>query len=307
LIKIGVVGVGHFGYHHVRILRSLDSVELVGVVDKDPQRAQYIGNTFNTKYYTENKSLIDKVEAVSVAVPTADHFSVANEFLQRGIPVLVEKPITSCLEDADKLIEIAEKKGLPLQVGYLERFNPAVIEAIGLVDSPRFIETDRIGSFAARSLDIDVILDLMVHDIDIALCIAQSEVEDVRAVGVPVLTRKIDLANARLEFQSGCIANLTASRVSPEKIRKLRIFQSDNYISVDYANQEVVISHLAKSPQNGSPVIGKEEIPIKKEEPLRKELQAFINAVSNGRKDVEVNGLQARKSLQIAFKILEKI
>lgn len=306
MIKIGVVGVGYFGYHHVRIMSLLDNVELVGVVDKNPQRARYIGNKFNTKYYTDSKSLIDKVDAISVAVPTIDHFSVASEFLQRGIPVLVEKPITSRLDEADKLIDIAEKKGLPLQVGYLERFNPAVVEATKLVDSPRFIETDRIGSFAARSLDVDVILDLMVHDIDISLCIAQSEVEDVRAVGVPVLTKKIDLANARLEFQSGCIANLTASRVSPEKIRKLRIFQSDNYISVDYASQEVVISHLAKSPQNGSPAIGKEVITVKKEEPLRQELESFIDAVYNGR-EVVVDGKQARKSLQIAFKILEKI
>jgi predicted dehydrogenase len=306
LIRIGVVGVGHFGRHHVRILHSLDSVELAGVVDKDPLRAKYIGEEFKVNYYTDIRSLIDRVDAVSVAVPTADHYSVAKEFLQRGIAVLVEKPITSTIEEADKLVELADKKGLPLQVGFLERFNPAVIEAIKRVDSPRFIETDRIGSFAARSLDVDVILDLMIHDIDIALNISQSDVEDLRAVGVPVLTDKIDLANARLEFQSGCIANLTASRVSPEKIRKLRIFQSDNYISVDYANQEVIISHLAKSPHNGSPVIGKEEIKIKKQEPLKNELESFVNAVKNG-KEILIDGVQAIKSLHIAFKILEKI
>jgi predicted dehydrogenase len=306
LIRIGVVGVGHFGRHHVRIFSTLDSVELVGIVDKNPQRAKYIGEEFKVSHYTDIMRLVDKVDAVSVAVPTIDHYSVAKEFLQRGIAVLVEKPITSNLKEADRLVELANKKGLPLQVGFLERFNPAVIEAIKRVESPRFIETDRIGSFAARSLDVDVILDLMIHDIDIALSIAKSDVEDLRAVGVPVLTDKIDLANARLEFQSGCIANLTASRVSPEKTRKLRIFQSDNYISVDYANQEIVISHLAKSPQNGSPVIGKEEIKIKKDEPLKKELESFINAVVNG-KEVLIDGEQAKKSLQIAFKILEKI
>ena len=306
MIKVGVVGVGYFGYHHVRILSSLDNVKLVGVVDKDFNRAQYIGQKFNLNYYTDSSSLWDKVDAISIAVNTSDHFAVASEFLKRGIAVLVEKPMTSCLDEADELVELAEKKHLPLQVGYLERFNPAVIEAMKRVDSPRFIETDRIGSFAARSLDIDVILDLMIHDIDIALSVAQSDVADVRAVGVPVLTSKIDLANARLEFQSGCIANLTASRVSPEKIRKLRIFQPDNYISIDYGSQEVVISHLAKSPQNGSPVIGKEEVPVNKEEPLRKELESFVDAVSNGFA-VVVDGQQARESLQVALKILEKI
>ena len=305
-MQVGVVGVGYFGRHHVRILSSLDNVNLIGVVDCIPERAKFIGEKYDAPYYTHHHQIMDKVEAVVIAVPTVDHYTVAKDFLNQGIDVLVEKPITKTIEEADGLVDLASKKGVVLQVGFLERFNPAIEAAMPMVREPRFIETYRIGTFVPRSLDIDVVLDLMIHDIDIVLSIVKSPLKVVHAVGVPVLTREIDMANARLEFDSGCVVNLTASRVNSEKIRKVRIFQSDTYISLDYTTQEVSVSNLLRDPASNFPTIQTRQLQVHKEEPLKKELKSFIYAVENGTEAV-VSGQDARLSQEIALQVLEKI
>ena len=306
MVQVGVVGVGYFGRHHVRILSSLDNVNLIGVVDCIPERAKFIGEKYGSPYYTHHHQIMDKVEAVVIAVPTVDHYMVAKDFLNQGIDVLVEKPITKTLEEADGLVDLASKKGVVLQVGFLERFNPAIEASMPMIREPRFIETYRIGTFVPRSLDIDVVLDLMIHDIDIVLSIVKSPLKVVHAVGVPVLTREIDMANARLEFDSGCVVNLTASRVNSEKIRKVRIFQSDTYISLDYTTQEVSVSNLLRDPTSNFPTIQTRQLQVHKEEPLKKELKSFIYAVENGTEAV-VSGQDARLSQEIALQVLEKI
>jgi len=306
LAQVGVVGVGYFGRHHVRILSSLDSVNLNGVVDCIPERAKFIGEKYGASYYTHHHQIMDKVEAVVIAVPTIDHYAVAKDFLNQGIDVLVEKPITKTLEEADGLIDLATKKGATLQVGFLERFNPAIKAAMPIIRDPRFIETYRIGTFVPRSLDIDVVLDLMIHDLDIVLSIVKSPLKVVHAVGVPVLTREIDMANARLQFDSGCVVSLTASRVNSEKIRKVRIFQSDTYISLDYTTQQVSISNLRRDPTTNLPTIHTRQLKVEEEEPLKRELKAFIDSVENGT-EVEVSGEDARLSLKVALQVLAKI
>ena len=306
MLRIGVIGVGYFGRHHVRILSSLDSIDLIGVVDCIPERAKFIGEKYGTPFYTHHHQIMDKVEAVVIAVPTVDHYTVTRDFLNEGIDVLVEKPITKTLKEADGLIDLAHKKGATLQVGFLERLNPAFEAATPIIRDPRFIETYRIGTFVPRSLDIDVVLDLMIHDIDIVLSIVKSPLKVVHAAGVPVLTKEIDMANARLEFDSGCVVNLTASRVNSEKIRKVRIFQSDTYISLDYTTQEVSVSNLIRDPKTNFPTIQTRRLKIEKEEPLKKELKSFIYAVENGT-EVVVSGQDARLSMEVAMRVLEKI
>jgi len=276
------------------------------VVDCIPERAKFIGEKYGAPYYTHHHQIMDKVEAVVIAVPTVDHYAIAKDFLNQGIDVLVEKPMTKTIEESDGLIDLAAKRGATLQVGFLERFNPAIKSAMAIIREPRFIETYRIGTFVPRSLDIDVVLDLMIHDIDIVLSIVESPLKVVYAVGVPVLTREIDMANARLEFDSGCVVNLTASRVNSEKIRKVRIFQSDTYISLDYTTQQVSVSNLLREPTSNLPTIHTRQLEVEKEEPLKMELEAFIYAVENGT-EVVVSGEDARLSLEVALQVLAKI
>jgi predicted dehydrogenase len=299
-LRAAVVGVGHLGQHHARVLASMPGVKLVGVVDIKPGRAAEVGARYGSRAFTDARDVLELVDVVSVAVPTASHLEVACPFLERGIPTLVEKPLAASLDEADRLIDEARRRGVVLATGHTERFNPAVQTAMPLVTSPRFIEIHRLGTFPERSLDIDVIFDLMIHDLDLLLAIVASEVESIEAVGVNVLTPRTDIANVRLRFASGCIANLTASRISRERVRKARFFQRDTYISIDYSAQEVEVYRLAA--QNGQPVIEGGRLDVPRQEPLERELADFIEAAQTGREPV-VSGKAGRDALELATQV----
>ena len=243
-LRVGVIGVGYLGQHHARLLGSMDGVELVGVVDAKPGRADEIAAKCGTRAWSSASDLLSRTDAVTVAVPTVSHLEVALPFLERGVAVLVEKPIAPSTADANRLIETAARSGATLATGHTERFNPAVVVALPLVTNPRFVEVHRLGTFPERSLDIDVIYDLMIHDLDLLLTAVRSEVVSIEAVGVNVLTPRTDIANARLRFASGCVANVTASRISRDRVRKVRFFQRDAYVSIDYAAQDVEVYRL---------------------------------------------------------------
>jgi predicted dehydrogenase len=303
-LKLAVVGVGNFGEHHVRVLKELPKVSLVGVVDIDRQRGKFISKRYRVPFYPDCEPLLGKVDAVSIAVPTCDHFSIASRFIEQGIHVFLEKPMTKTLEEADSLIEVSEKNGAILQVGYIERYNPAVEAALKLIDSPLVIEAERIGRFVPRSLDIDVVLDLMIHDIDIALMMAKSPVVSVYARGASVITDRVDVANARLTFESGCVGEFMASRVSTSKLRKVRVFQQDSVITLDYITQEVELEMVTRSKRDKTPQLAKKKIKTEREEPLKKELSSFLEAVKN-KSLPRVTAREARGSLAIAFEIIE--
>jgi predicted dehydrogenase len=277
-LRLAVIGVGHLGRHHARILSTMEGVTLSAVVDTLPERAAEIASVSNTRALTDYRDLIGEVDAVVVAVPTELHAEVAVPFLDKGTPVLVEKPMSRTLADADRMLAAARASGAMIAVGHTERHNPAVAVALRLVSAPRFIEVHRLSAFPDRSLDIDVVFDLMIHDLDVVLSIVPSDVVAVEAVGVAVLTQKPDIANARLKFESGCIANITASRISKDRVRKIRIFQRDAYLSVDYAAQEVERWRLVRG--NGAmPAIDGGKLVIAREEPLKRELADFVDAV----------------------------
>jgi len=301
-IKVAVIGVGYLGEHHARIYSSMDQVDLVGVADIDAGRADHIAAQYKTKAFHDYKELFGKVSAVSIAVPTVLHYPVALDFIRQNTDVLIEKPVTTTVEEAESLIREAAKRNVLIQVGHIERFNTAFRTMCTYLHHPRFIEAHRIGPYVGRGIDVDVILDLMIHDIDIILAIVKSELVDLRAIGVPVLTNHIDIANVRLEFANGCIANLTASRVSREKMRKIRIFQADTYISLDYGKQGMAI--FRRIMENGLPKIVSEEISLEREEPLQVELTSFIAAVKN-RTQPLVTGLDGIEALKIALRIIE--
>lgn len=302
-LRVAVIGVGHLGQHHARLLGSMEGVELVGVVDTKPGRADEIAEKFGTRAWPA-ADLTGRVDAVTIAVPTVSHLAVALPFLERGVAVLVEKPLASTVADADRLIEAAARAGTTLAAGHTERFNPAVAAALPLVANPRFVEVHRLGTFPERSLDIDVIFDLMIHDLDLLLAAVRSEVVSIETVGVNVLTPKTDIANARLRFATGCIANVTASRISRERVRKVRFFQQDSYVSIDYAAQEVEVYRLA--PRGSVPPIQGGKLEIVNEEPLRRELADFVNAVRN-RCEPGVTGQAGRDALELATRIAEKM
>ncbi len=306
-LRVGVVGVGHLGKHHARILGGLDDVELVGVADRDLERARAIASEFGGEALADAASLLGRVDAVTIAAPTEAHHDLARLFLERGVPTLVEKPLARTLAEADALVALAEATGTPLGVGHTERFNPAVTAALALVTSPRFVEVHRLGTFPERSLDIDVVFDLMIHDLDVLLAVVDSDVISVEAVGVPVLTPRVDIANARLRFASGCIANLTASRISRDRVRKVRFFQPHTYLSIDYASQEV--ERWAIEPgagPGGRPGIAGGKLDVTREEPLRLELQDFV-AAARARRAPRVSGAQGRRALALAHRITEEI
>ena len=234
-LRVAVIGVGHLGQHHARLLATMDDVELVGVVDTKPGRAAEVAIRYSTRPFIDAADVLGRVDAVCVAVPTSSHVAIAMPFIDAGVSVLVEKPIASSVDDADRLVDAADRRGVTLAAGHTERFNPAVAAALPLVTDPRFVEIHRLGTFPERSLDIDVVFDLMIHDLDLLLASVRSDVVSVEAVGVNVLTPRTDIANARLRFASGCVANVTASRISRERVRKVRFFQHDSYVSVDYA------------------------------------------------------------------------
>ena len=245
-LRVAVVGVGHLGQHHARILASLPDAELVAVVDTNRARAEEIASANNTRALFDAKDLAGIVDAVSVAVPTELHLEVSAPLLASGVSVLVEKPMARSVAEADAMVAAASRSGALLAVGHTERFNPAVTAARPLLADPRFIEVHRLGAFPERSLDIDVVFDVMIHDLDVVLSLVNADVESIEAVGVPVLTGRVDIANARLKFANGCIANLTASRISRDRVRKIRFFQPAAYVSIDYAAQKVEMWRLVK-------------------------------------------------------------
>lgn len=298
-VKVGIIGVGYLGTQHARILSYLEEAELIGVADIDFKKAMVIGNRHGVKYYENYENMLDEIDAGIVATPTSEHFAISMKLLKKGKSVLVEKPITETVEQAEKLVAAANKTGLILQIGHLERFNPAVEALEDLISEPKFIEVQRLGSFSARSLDIDVVLDLMIHDLDIIMALIKDEVKVIRSSGIHVLSDKIDIANARLEFASGCIATLTASRVHQGKVRKLRIFEPTSYYSVDYIDQEVKVF-----PLNGRQTDIK-TLKIKKEEPLKKELQNFFRCIIDGKKR-KVTGEEGLRALKLAYSVLSE-
>jgi predicted dehydrogenase len=305
-LRAAVIGVGHLGRHHARILNTLEGVELVAVVDTNSERAAAASETTGAPALADFRDVLDgKVDVVSIAVPTELHRDIALPFLERGIAALVEKPIARSLSEADELVSAARTSGAVLAVGQTERYNPAVAAVLPLVTSPRFIEVHRLGAFPDRSLDIDVVFDLMIHDLDIILALVQSDVQSIEAVGVPVLTSKYDIANARLRFASGCIANVTASRISKERVRKIRFFQPDAYISIDYAAQEVEGWRLVRR-DGGRPSIEGGSLPVERDEPLRREIADFIRAVRTKTSPL-VDGAAGRRALELATRVAEKM
>jgi predicted dehydrogenase len=304
-LRVGVIGVGHLGKHHARLFGNLDGAQLVAVVDTDPERAAAAASATGARALADYRELFGQVDAVTVAVPTELHHAIALPFLERGISVLVEKPITRTLAEADALIAAAAASGATLATGQTERFNPAIAAVMPFVTTPRFIEVHRLGVFPDRSLDIDVVFDLMIHDLDIILALVKSDPTAIEAVGVPVLTDKFDIANARLRFATGCIANVTASRISKERVRKIRFFQPDAYVSIDYAEQEVEGYRLLRRPGE-RPQIQGGKLPVAREEPLKRELLDFVGAVRDGRRPL-VTGEDGRRALALAQAIADKM
>ena len=296
VMKVAVIGVGHLGRQHARIYSDLPDVELVGVVDILPSRAEEVAGLCKTAAFTDFHQIVGKADAASLAVPTTHHARIGIELLEHGVDVLVEKPIATTVDEARSLVDAATRHNRVLQVGHVERFNPIVAAAREAATRPQFFEIHRLAAFSPRSLDIDVVLDLMIHDIDIVLSLVPAQITEVRAVGIPVLSNKADIANARVEFADGCVANFTASRVSFEKTRKLRFFQPHDYISVDYSSQTGIVVSLRMGQ-----VIERKLEPAT-EEPLRLQLQAFADSVHK-RKKPAVSGEDGLRALELAMRI----
>jgi len=306
-VKVGVVGVGYLGQFHAEKYSKIEGVELVGVADIDLSRAREVAKRYRTRPFFHPSDLFDHVQAVSIAVPTPLHHSIARDFFLHGIDVLLEKPITCTPEEADELIELSESRGLILQVGHVERFNGALLALEGKIRNPLFIESSRLSPFLKRATDVDVVLDLMIHDIDILLSWVDSRIKWVHAVGTPILTPYSDIANARIEFENGCIANLTASRVSPEKLRKTRLFQPDGCFSIDYLSQKVSFSKKRSDPKEGeSPEMVTQEFPVRKIDSLEMEIRSFLRSVRD-RKPAQVSGRDGKRALELALRIVQMI
>lgn len=303
-LNVAVVGVGYLGQHHARILSTLPDVRLLSVIDKDLSRARSAAEASGARVAENVREIPSEVEAAVVAVPTEAHAEIAGYLIERGVAVLVEKPMTRLLADADALIAAAAQKGVVVAVGHTERYNPAVTTALREVDRPGFVEVHRLGTFPERSLDIDVVFDLMIHDLDVLLAAVGAEVERIDAVGVPVLTGRVDIANARLRFANGCVANLTASRISRERVRKVRFFQQRAYLSIDYASQEVEVYRLVFD--GGRPSIQGGKLDVEREEPLKLELLDFCHAVRDGGRP-RVTGEDGRRALELAQRVTDAI
>jgi predicted dehydrogenase len=296
-LKVAVIGVGYLGRFHAQKYASMVDVDLVGVVDIDKTRSEHVAYEVGTVAYTSAADIPDSLDAVSIAVPTSSHAEVAIPLLKKGVAVLVEKPISSSIEEAASIIDASRLSGAILQVGHLERFNPALLELSGSITQPMFIEAHRISPFKTRGIDVDVILDIMIHDIDIILSLVKAPVASLEAVGVPVLTDSVDIANARLRFESGCIANVTASRVSADVMRKIRIFQPDSYISIDFAKSAVDIYTLSVNKQ-----ILHKHLSMSESDALASEIRSFVDAVQL-KKGVMVDGAAGLKALEMAYAI----
>lgn len=311
MLRTAVIGVGHLGEQHARIHAGLADEGLsrfAGVCDIDEARVQTVGGKWSAKSTTEWRSLIGAVDAVSLAVPTESHCEIACGLLEAGIHVLVEKPISRTLEEADQMIAASQQGKAILQVGHAERFNPALVALRPYVRNPVYFEIHRIGQFTARSLDIDVVLDLMIHDLDIVQWLVGEEVEvtSLHAVGIPILTNRVDAANARLEFATGAVANITASRVGTERIRKMRFFQPRDYIAVDYTTNHASISNLSAPTVTPWPGVNTRILEVENVEPLRAEIESFLNAIAGGSPSI-VSGEDGRRALALALRTLEQI
>lgn len=307
-IRTGVVGVGHLGFHHARLYSISDNAELVGVCDNRVEHGEKVAAEFNTTYFSSVQELIDAgIQAASVAVPTVGHFEVVKQLLNAGIDVLVEKPIATTLDEARDMVAQAKANNCLLQVGHVERFNGAVMALTKAIQKPRFIECHRMSPFPNRGDDVSVVLDLMIHDIDVVMALDDSEIISIDAVGVPVLSKEEDIANVRLRFASGCVANLTASRISLERMRKIRIFEENAYVSTDYSEQQVMIYRKKTEPlpPDASPMeaITIEPLVVEKVEPLKIEITSFLNCV-DVRTEPIVSGEAGLKALQLAHDIM---
>ena len=307
IIKAGVIGVGYLGRFHAQKYQALEDVELVGVADVDPDRARQVAAECGCAHFSDYRELLDQVDAVSIAVPTSFHHQVGFDALSAGVDILLEKPMTVTLAEADELIGLAEKNKLILQVGHLERFNPAVLAMKPFLTTPVFIESDRISSFKRRGVDVDVVLDLMIHDIDIILTIIDSPLKTIHTVGAPVVTNTTDIANARLIFENGATANITVSRVSLTNVRKMRVFQPGSYINVDFANKKIMTLQLEDELlESGMPKHSKEIKSFAGEDALLNEIFHFVDHVRS-RTRPDVSGVEGRRALEVVMQVMEQI
>jgi predicted dehydrogenase len=307
-LRAAVIGVGYLGRFHAQKFALLDNVELVGVVDLDRGRAEEVAAEVGSAAFSDYRLILDNVDMVSIVVPTQDHYQVAKECLEAGCHILLEKPITQTIAEADELINWARDRRLVFQVGHLERFNPAILALQEVLRKPLFIESQRLAPFKPRGTDVNVVLDLMIHDIDIILSMVPSKIKIINSVGVPVLSEEVDIANARLQFENGCVANVTASRVSRESVRKTRIFQPDAYISIDYQAREIAIFRKDKGEVKipGLPNIAMEKKSFEQGDALLAEIQAFVDSVKNGAMPL-VTGEDGKRALELALQINKKL
>lgn len=305
-VKVGVIGVGYLGRFHAQKYAAMEDVHLVGVADAGQERAQLVADECATNPFTDYRDLITQVDAVSIAVPTSLHHEVAKYCLHHGVDVMVEKPITTTLSEADDLIQLARKQQRVLQVGHLERFNPAVLAMQPLLTHPLFIEAHRIAVFKDRGTDVDVVLDLMIHDIDIILSIVNSPIVSILTAGTPVITKLTDIANARIIFQNGCTANITVSRISMENMRRMRIFQPGQYLSIDFGKKEIMTVRLKPGEQGGHPVPDISKSRFMEQDALDLELRDFVKHVKN-RTRPAVAGEEGRRALDVALQVVEQI
>ncbi|WP_446009153.1 Gfo/Idh/MocA family oxidoreductase [Candidatus Electrothrix sp.] len=305
-LRVGVIGVGYLGRFHALKYAAQHDVQLVGVADIDPGQARLVAEECSTKAFTDYLPLLEQVDAVSIVVPTVHHHTIASVCLEHGVDILLEKPMTTTLQEADELIALAEQKQLLLQVGHLERFNPAVLAMQPLLNNPLFIEAHRLSTFKNRGTDVDVILDLMIHDIDIILSIINSPIQDIHTVGAPVITRLTDIANARIVFKNGCTANITVSRISMENIRRMRIFQPGKYLSVDFSKKEVMAIQLKQGTQSGVPLPDVSRHGFSEQDVLEMEIREFV-ANSHHRRKPTVSGREGRRALAVALSVISQI
>ena len=303
--QVAVIGCGYLGRFHAEKYARLSEVELVGVVDTNYSRAEELAGQVHTTPFVNYQDVLTKVQAVSIVVPTPLHYPIAKDFLEHGINVLLEKPMTTTLQEADELIAIAKERGLILQVGHLERFNPAFLAVKDMVKDPLFIESHRLNSFQERGSEVDVILDIMIHDIDIILNLVDAEVKEIHAVGIPVISSMIDIANARLEFENGCVVNVTASRISDKSMRKIRLFQPDAYISIDFAAHKASVYRKIED-EGRIPYITSEKLEIEPRDSLEEEIKSFLKAVKQKSTPL-VPGEVGKRALKVALEIANQL
>ncbi len=307
-LRVGVIGVGYLGKFHAQKYAKIPEVELVGVVDPNRENREKVAKDLGTEAFSDHRALLGKVDAVSIVAPTPLHYELAKEFLENEVDLLIEKPMTVTLAEADALITIAEERGRIVQVGHLERYNPAVVALREFIKKPRFIESHRLSTFKERGTDVSVVLDLMIHDIDIILNLVRSEVTSLHAAGIAVISDHVDIANARLAFKNGCVANITASRISTKNERKIRLFQKSAYISVDFANREISVIEKEKNGGNGGVIPGMavRELCFTGGDALDDEIKAFVDCVIQ-RKEPQVSGKVGRDALSIALDVMDQI